>query len=359
MKCKISIVVALLGLLLSSCFTNETFEPEPWVHEFKGPLVKTNLGLSALTNLQSIRLVDNITAAEINPLWNGPAIVPPISGLSSEDNPQIFETTEYFKAIHTDSLIIKVTFTNGYPIDFSKGSELVFRNSESQVEFFRHAIREDLSPGEEYEFNIEVLAKPGEEPVKVESNIEFYLDNFKSLGTNGNLVDFSTASTNFEFDLEFISVLKLEIYPDRAWGDTITTKVKVFDDDTEEQEIAEGQLTFKLTNGLPVNGRAFVDIEDLDNNVIGQIFKDTLDLVPATLDPTNGALINSTETDIIIPLDFEKTGLFYDEVKLRIMYDLNTNGITTGDAIVVTKESFIAAQLVGEFTGYIDKIDLD
>ena len=359
MKYKIPLVVALIGLLLSSCFTNESFEPEPWVHEFKGPLVKTTLGLSALTNLQKVRLVDNITSAEINPLWDGPAIVPPITGLSSADNPQIFETTEYFKAIHTDSLLVHVKFSNGYPLSFGKGSELVFRNSADQAEFFRHSIENDIAPGQSYEFDIEVLSKEGEDPVKVESNIEFYLDNFKSQGTNGNLVDFTNASTNFEFTLEFISVLKLEIYSNKSWGDTITTKLKVFDEGTTKQEIAEGQLTFKLTNGLPVNGRAFIDIEDLDNQVIGQVFKDTLRLVPADLNPTTGELIQSTNAEIVIPLDFDKIGLFYDELKLRIMYDLNTNNITQSDAILVTKESFIAAQLVGEVTGYVDKIELD
>jgi len=359
MKLKLLLAVFLSGVLLSSCFTNETFEPEPWVHEFKGPLVKSTLDLSALTNLQRIKFVDNITAAEINPLWDGPAIVPPITGLSSEDNPQIFEATEFFKAIHTDSLVVNVKFTNGYPLIFGKGSDLVFRNQEDQTEFFRHSIERDIDPGEEYEFDIEVLADEGQEPIKVESNIEFYLDNFQSPGTDGGVVDFTNASTNFEFLLEFISVLKLDVYTDKEWGDTVVSALKIFEEGTEEQEYAQGKLTLQLTNGLPVRGRAFIDIEDVDNNRIGQVFQDTLVITPADLDPTTGALNSSTYTELVVPLDFEKVSLFYDEVKLRIMYELNTNNLGTGDAVTVTKESAISVKLIGEFTGYIDKIDLD
>lgn len=356
MKIKLLTLSALV-LLLSGCFKSETWDPGEWEHHFNGPIAKTKIDLSTLTNLQEIRLVDNILSTEINPLWDGLLIVPPITAQSSEKNPQLFEMTDYFKAIHADSLVVSVDFTNGYPIDVGKGTELVFRNADNKEEFFRHAIREQVAPGELYEFDIEVLTDESN-PQKIESNIEFYLDNFRSNGTSGEIRDFTGTSTNFSFTIEFLSVLKLELYADKAWSDTIVTTISLFDEGVAQQRLAQGSIGLKLTNGLPINGLSFIEILDENDNKIGQIFTDTLKILPATIDPTTTEVLTRTDEDVLVELPFETLDLFYKQSKLKISYVINTNNISS-DNLIIGESSFLRAKVKLDLKVYGHEVEIE
>ncbi|MFY0673571.1 MAG: hypothetical protein JXQ87_09200 [Bacteroidia bacterium] len=355
MKLKL-LPLLLIPLVVVSCFRDETWNPNTWTHHFQGPIAKTTLDLEALTNLQEIRFVENILASEINPLWDGQILLPPVTGQSSKNSPQIFEVTEYFKALHTDSLIIEVEFTNGYPINFVKGTEFVFTNQENGEELFRHPIEDDVAPSENYKFNIEVITDPSQ-PQKVESNIEFYIDNFRTTGTDGEIRDFSGASTNFAFTLKFLSVIKLELYPDKAWSDTTTSNVSLFEDGADEQKIAEGKVTIDLVNGLPINGWAHIDILDANNNVVGQIFDDSLKIDPATIDPNTLGVINKTVNNVVVDLPFDKLDLFYQDSKLKIQYEMNTNGIDPAQ-LVIGEEANLKAKVKVDLKVYVDEIEI-
>ena len=332
MKTKLLSLSALL-ILLSGCFKSETWAPGDWEHHFNGPVAKTKVDLSTLTNLQEIRLVENILASEINPLWDGNIILPPITGQSSANSPQTFEMTDYFKSIYTDSLIVSVDFTNGYPMDIGKGTELVFRNAENKNEFFRHALRRQVASGEVYKFDIRVITDEND-PQKIESNIEFYLDKFRSNGTSGEFRDFTGASTNFAFTMKFLSVLKMELYPDKIWSDTIVSTISLFDEGAAQQRIAEGTIGLKFSNGLPVNVLGFIEILDENDVVIGQIFGDTIRVLPATVDGATTEVINRTEANVLVKMPFETLDLFYRQSKLKISYIINTMNIEDGDLII-------------------------
>lgn len=347
------------GLILSSCFKNEEFTPETWKHSFKGPMLKTIMDISDLANVQDIRLVDDIKASQINPNWNGKMVQPPITGESSEADPQIFEVTDFFKAIHTDSLVVGVKFTNGYPIPIGKGTELVFRNEEGQNVFFREAIDQNIAPGETYSFDIEVLSKAGEEPQKVEANIEFYLDNFRTTGSDGKEVDFTDARTTFEFDLRFINVVLLEFFPDRSWSDTVSTVFTLFEDGVTNQEIVNGEIRLLFNNGLPVRGFTQVSVFDIDDRFLGSLTIDTVRLAPGNVDQVTAEVIETANTQVTIDITNEKVDWFYDKVKLEIVYDLNTRGIVDAGSILVGQSSNLKTRLVGDFDLYVDRLDIE
>ncbi|MBI1182662.1 hypothetical protein GC194_00215 [bacterium] len=351
------LIAALLIAISVGCFKDETWAPAPWTHHFNGPIAKSNLDLSALANLQEIKLVDNILASEIDPTWDGMREVLPIAGLSSENSPQLFKMTDYFKAIHTDSLLVTVDFTNGYPISFGKGTELVFRNSENKDIFFRHPTTREIGPGENYTFDIEILRSP-DNPQKVESNIEFYLDNFRSPGSNGQVVDFTNASTNFTFTMKFISVLKLELYPDKEWTDTVLTDFSLFKDGSKQQKIVEGSMTLNLINGLPINGFGFVDILDENDQSLGVLFNDTLKITPATIDPTTTHVLNKTNSELVVSLPFEKLDLFYNKTKLKILYRISTKNVGS-DQIIIGDESTLLMKLSADLKIYVDNINVE
>jgi hypothetical protein len=355
MKLKL-LPLLLIPLVVVSCFRDETWNPNTWTHHFQGPVAKTTLDLEALTNLQEIRFVENILASEINPLWDGQILLPPVTGQSSKNSPQIFEVTDYFKALHTDSLIIEVEFTNGYPINFSKGTEFVFTNQDNNEELFRHPIEDDVAPGQNYKFNIEVITDENN-PQKVESNIEFYIDNFRTTGTEGEIRDFTGASTNFAFTLKFLSVIKLELYPDKAWSDTSTASVSIFEDGADEQKIAEGKITLDLLNGLPINGWAHIDILDENDVVVGKIFDDSLKIEPATIDPSTLAVTNKTQNTVVIDLPFDKLDLFYQDSKLKIKYEMNTNGIDEAQ-LVIGEEANLKAKVKVDLKLYVDEVEI-
>ena len=358
-KIYLPLVLLLSGLLLNSCFKKEEFTPETWKHSFKGPLVKTVMDISDLANVQDIKMVDEIKASQLDPRWDGELIQPAITGKSSEDAPQIFEVTDFFKAIHTDSLVVGVKFTNGYPISIGKGTELVFRNEESQTVFFREAITNNIEPGETYNFDIEVLSGPGEEPQKVESNIEFYLDNFRTTGSGGEVVDFTNATTTFEFTLHFINVVLLEFFPDKIWSDTVTTVFSLFEEGAVNQEIIEGDLSLFFNNSLPVRGFTLVEVFDMEDRFLGSLTSDTVRLKPGSVDQTTADVLETAVTSVAIPISNNKVDWFYDKVQLRIVYDLNTNNIVNSGTILVGEDSHLKTRLVGDFDLYVDRLELD
>jgi hypothetical protein len=355
---KTKLLLAICVWLLTGCFKEITWEPEPWTHHYAGPVVKTALSLNSLTNLQKIKLVDDILSLEVNSLWSGPMIVPPINGLNSRSSAQVFELTEYFKAIHTDSLDIQVDFTNKYPIPIGQGTELVFENVGNGQVFYRHSIGQTVAPNSTYTFHIEV-SKKADEPLKVESNVMFYLDNFRSSGSNGQVVDFTDASTVFAFGFEFISVRKLELYPSKEWTDTVPASVSIFGAGAEPQKILEGSIMLAFRNGLPIQARAQVMVLDEQGNTIDSLFQEAVTLKPGTIDPLSYDVLEEGITEAKADLSFDQLALFYSERDLEIIYRIHTPDDPAGVGIVLNEQSMLRLKLMLDFTLYVDQIEIE
>lgn len=292
-------------------------------------------------------------------MWTGPMIVPPIYGLSSRGSAQVFELTEYFKAIHTDSLDIQVDFTNKYPIAIGMGTELVFENVASGDVFYRHAIDREVPPNTTYTFNIEV-SKKADDPLKVESNVMFYLDNFRSPGSKGKVVDFTDASTVFAFGFEFISVRKLELYPSKEWADTVPASISIFKEGEGQQKILEGSIMLAFRNGLPLHARAQVMVLDEQGETIDSLFQEAVTLKPGTIDPLTYNVLEEGITEAKADLSFDQLALFYSKRDLEIIYRINTRpqpDPTTG--IVLNEQSMLRLKLMLDFTLYVDQIEIE
>lgn len=343
-----ALLLLLPLLLFQSCFREYEPEPKEWNPEWDLPIVRADLSMADLTNLQNLKGNVTIMASQLNPMWNGPAFVPPISGLSTENSPALFQISDYFEEVSTDSMILTVTFTNGYPIDFGKGSQLVFRNQEDGKILHVHSLKEQLDPGESYEFDIEILRGFNEDPLNISNNIEFYLDDFRSNGSNGEVVDFSGAAADFVFELKFLKVLSVKAQVDQTWTDTIIADLSLGENPYDS--VGEGSLDLYVNHGLPLNLFILIEVLDENNQVTDRLF-DTLDLLPADVNQVTGEVNQTQKTSINIPLERSRVISFFKGIKLRTVYNLNTKNLDTGgnNFVLFGQESDLKFQLVGHF----------
>ena len=350
-------ILLLLGFGLSSCFRDGLTEPDPWEPKFNLPVLKTSLSLEDLTNVQDIQGSATIASTAINPLWTGTTFVPPVAGLSNEDNPAEFEISEYFSEIYTDSLIIGVEFVNDYPIAFSRGSKLVFRNSVSGDIVEEHSLVENVNPKDTYRFDIRIIADAGN-PTRLESKMDFYLDDFRSNGSGLSQVNFDNAATKFIFKLEFLRINRILLEGEQKFTDTLVTEITLDEGDTlDPQRLAEGSIDLYIDNGLPVNLKTQIDMLDENDKFIEGFFQDTVILPPATIDQATGDVSNRQEVKIVVPMSFQKVDYFYDKIKLKTTYNINTVGLGGANGILLSRKSDIKVQVVLNLDAYPENLD--
>ena len=233
----------------------------------------------------------------------------------------------------------------------------MFRNQGNQEIFFRHAVNRDILPTQDYEFQIRILNNE-DEPQKVESNIEFYLDNFRSPGTDGQIENFDNAFTRFTFSFEFISIVKLELYPDKEWKDTVNTDFYIFNEDQEQKDLAEGKLVMKMINGMPLNALMDAVILDLDDNVVLDFLDSTMVIEAGEVDYQTTEVLNRTTSKLEVNLPKEKLNLLYKKNRLNIVFSLNTFGITSPE-IIMGEESSMKLKVGADLRFYVDELEIE
>lgn len=360
MKKPISLAFIVLMLLLSSCFKEEELESQPWNPDFTLPFIKSDLELEDLTNVQDLTFNEKIAANELDPSWEGEVpFVPPVQGLSTENTPNVFEISEYFNRIMAIQVTLTVTFKNNFPIVFGKGTQLVFRNQQSQEIVSIHELQNDVAPGDSYVFPINIQ-KTGAKTPTLESFMEFYLQDFRSPGS-ATPVNFDGATTVFVFELEFIEIEKVEANINQLHQDTVSFVFDVLSNISNNvDDVAEGDLRFYVSNSLPINVNLNGELLDENGNLLTVIFEKPLELKAADVDQTNGNIITKQEDVTYLKLDYEKQKKLFNGGRMRIYFDVNTTGVVgNGTFVSFTGQSKLKLQLVGNLKVQMDKVDLE
>lgn len=353
-------------LVLTSCFKEPDLDvkavQDDWNFNLLAPLVRTDMFIEDAANLSNVSGNVVIEAVTISPLWAGPAIVPAASGLSTESKPSEFAITEYFEKIYTDTLNMTVTLNNNLPITIGKGTVLVYRNKDEQSIIAKKALDKDVAPGEEYEFEFLIYHDGVGDPPLVESDIQFYLEDFRTEGTEGKIVDFDGASVTFNFQMNWIRIAEILVNSGQQFKDTINLAFESNDSlntDSILQDAIAGKITLFLKSGMPLNVKWDMDLIDENGNFIMGLTSNDIDLDAAVVDNATGDVNEYRETALVIELDDEYLDGLRDTRTIRAAYDINSIGIGENGVVRITRNSFISIQVVVDMFVKPAKLELD
>ncbi|MCB0737973.1 MAG: hypothetical protein KDC92_10705 [Bacteroidetes bacterium] len=344
------IPLLLMGLVLTSCFKDPEIDPNQiandWETDILAPIMRTRMFLEDAANLSDVASTVKIASSTLNPLWNGPMFVPPVSGLSSESAPSEFGITDYFQKIYTDTLNMTVTLTNELPIPINRGTILVFRNKEVGSIISKRELDKDVLPGENYQFEF-LIYNEGNNPPLVESTIEFYLEDFRTQGSDGKIVDFTNTSVRFEFLLNWIRIHEILVNSDQQFADTLQFDFELdIENDSLFNQAAEGKLIAFLESGMPLNILWEMDILDENGDFLMNFGDQDINLPPAKTDNTTGVVLENQKTKIEITLNETELDKLSRARKIRTNYDINTLGLGEGGVVRINGNSFVDIQLV-------------
>lgn len=353
-------------VVLTSCFKEPDMDlnsvREDWNFNLLAPLIRTDMFIEDAANLSNVSGNVVIEAATISPLWSGPAIVPPASGLSTESKPSEFAITEYFEKIYTDTLNMTVTLNNNLPITIGKGTVLVYRNKDEQSIIAKKALDKDVAPGEEYEFEFLIYHDGVGEPPLVESDIQFYLEDFRTEGTEGQIVDFDGKSVTFNFKMNWVRIAEILVNADQQFKDTLNLAFESndsFNTDGVLQDAIAGKITLYLKSGMPLNVDWDMDLLDENNNFIMNLTNNDIDLDAALVDNATGDVTEFRETALVIDLDEEYLDGLQKTRTIRAAYDINSIGVGENGVVRITRNSFISIQVVVDLVTKPAKLELE
>ena len=365
MKPSTFLLLVLLGTIsFSSCFKEPEVDPDEirdnWETDILAPIMRTRMFIEDAANLADVQSNVVIDAATINPLWSGPMIVPAVSGLSTQAKPSEFGITEYFERVYTDTLNMTVTLTNNLPIPINRGTILVYRNKETQSIIAKKLLDKDVEPGESYEFEF-LIYNEGNNPPLVESDIQFYLEDFRTSGSEGQIVDFSGGNVQFEFILNWIKINEILINSDKQFADTIEFGFEIDGNGTDTllKQAFDGKLLVFMESGMPLNVLWSMDLVDENDDFLMDFGSQDIDLDPAETDHATGEVTKMQETKIEIALDPESIDKLMKARKVKAYYDINTLGLGSGGVVRINENSFIDIQVVADLLIRPGKIETE
>lgn len=297
-----SVFSAILGLsftllAIQGCDTpDETADYSP---EYYGPAIDTRLNIEDISQLEDIIFTKEIPPTDINNNFQGTRQVPAFN-LDRQIGPYPFAVTDVFERVLTDTLKFEIRFTNKLPIPLNPETELTFRNQSNDTLIYKHTLQEEVGPGENYSAE-EVLTDK-----LVESNINFYLENVTSAGSDGEQVTFNDNNvTDFEFEIIFLDIEELVVESGKSYTITDTTNVS-YTGNSDTSESYSGEIYVFLNNLFPVNFDLQLLFLEEDNTTIDSVLSTRINLEGAPVNQNGFVIGESTNAIDTIPIDSGK-----------------------------------------------------
>lgn len=284
---QLSLLVAFAGIisgLVSGCDTpDETPSYEP---QYFGPIVDTRVDIEDISQLEDIILTQEVSPTDINNNFQGTQNVPAFS-LNQPVGPYQLNITDIFELVRTDTFIFEARINNTLPIPISAGTEVVFRNQSNDSLIYRKVIQEEVAPGENISIKETLTDK------EVENDINFYLENFTSSGSNGQVTFNTNDKAFFEFELIFLDIKELVITKGKSYRIKDTSNVSYSRPANPDSSVA-GEVYISLNNLYPINFRLNLNfIDDKNGVVIDSLLTEKIELAGAPVN-SKGRVIGDT-----------------------------------------------------------------
>ncbi len=284
---QLSLLVAIAGILsglVSGCDTpDETPNYEP---QYFGPIVDTRIDIEDISQLEDIILTQDVDPLDIRNNWQGTVNVSPVN-LNQSVGPYPLNITDIFELVRADTLIFETRIENTLPVPIGAGTELVFRNESNDSLIYKEVLQEDVGPGENISIN-ETLTD-----IEVENNIDFYLENFTTSGSDGPVTFDNSTEGFFEFELVFLDIDELIVSKGKSYRIKDTSNVSYSRSSNPDSSVA-GEVYISLNNLYPINFRLNLNfIDDKNGVVIDSFLTEKIELAGAPVN-AQGRVIGDT-----------------------------------------------------------------
>lgn len=333
-------------MAFSGCIDVPDDDGPTWSPEILGPATKSVSSIEDVTDLEDKSFNITVNSQQIDSDFVGQVdSVPAFS--SPSVGPEQFELTEFVESANVDSLNLRITFENTYPINVAAGTELVFRSSDDRSLIFRHELQKDIKPNERFSRTFKVVNK------KVYSNIDFFMEDFRTDGSNGEPVNFnSNNSTRFQFDLNFLRVNNAIIKNDKEFSARDTSDfnlVDEIDDDEASDTTVKGKLFIYVENGFPIRSQVgMIFLDEFGNTIYTLIPLNQPEVISPAQLQTNGDVTSIAEKKIEVEVSKEVIEDLKKAETVITTLDFDTNHLTENQK--VTRESTFLIQIVADVT---------
>lgn len=355
MNLRSMLFIGVAALLFNQCDLPDG--APSWNPNYYGPMVQSRVNVEELSKLSDEKFTQDVEATEVDSRLEGDKQVDEFrlnNRRVKEPDPYEFEITDVFERVRTDSLIFKISFTNDYPINIKKGTVLTFENKDDGNVVYQHEITENVEPGESYSVEERLFDK------NIESNINYYLDNFGTDGTEGETRNFEEGlDITFKFELVFLEIRELVLNTPQEYSLRDTSAFNFAQADTATS--ARGDLFVYFDNQFPVKFNVQLYLLDENKRLVDSLFENPVDLEGTPVN-ANGRVIGAQITDVdTLKVTEEKINQYRSASFVDGKFSVKTvnkdrNGRELDNIkLKVEDKSFLNLQIAGDVEGLVNQ----
>ncbi len=340
---KILTAFSLIGMLFASCtkYNTDLKEMPSWNSDWLLPLVKGKVSFENLKELSNSKIYYDIPSLDIG-YTNGIGInVPPLQ--IANVGPYRQGLSNWLHQVHFDSLEIKLTFTNSFPITVSAGTKFSFRRTADPNDptnlIYQHTLPNDIAPQQSYSFDVKVVNN------YLSDTIFQFLEQFTSPGANN--VSFSNNSSRLQVEVKIIDIDHVEMFAGKSLQERDTVDIDFGSEDTGTDTSSYGKVNFFVDNAIPIHfGIQVYFLDPQSSLIIDSLLDNSFDIAGcntnASGDPLN---INSAKTSISITT--KRIEKIKQARKAVIAYSINTLGYPP-PYVLMSDQTYLKMQLTGD-----------
>lgn len=342
---KLNILILTLSLFfVLSCnkYKIDVDNLPSWSSDWLIPILKGKFEFETIKELNQSETSFDVPSVDIG-FASGTTINVPSFTLS-EVGPYAQPFGEWIHAIHFDSLEIKLTFRNVFPIAIGAGTQFSFRreadiNDPSNL-IYQHTISADILPNEEYSFSIVINDN------FISDTTFLYLEQFNSPG--GNNVTFSTTPCTIDIALQVIDINRVELNTNKSLSVHDTLEINLANDsNTLDDSSNQAVINVFFENAFPINQKVQIYFLDASSNLITDSLFDMPLVSLGSTNDAQGNPITTTKNQTSVTISKSSVQKIQQSKKAILSYDMNTNGYST-PTVVANDKTYFDIQLTGD-----------
>jgi hypothetical protein len=346
-RLRFSLFVSLFGLaLLASCgkYNTNLNELPSSTSDWVLPLVKGQVSFETIRELSKVNTSFDVPSLDIGYASGIAVNVPAIT--IPEVGPYKQPLSNWIHSIQFDTLDIKLSFTNSFPIAIGSGTKFSFRRTDNTADpnniIYQHTVASDILPAQQYEFDVQVFNN------SVSDTIYLFLEQFTSPG--GNNVTFGTTPSKINVEVKVIDIKKVELFPNRSVVERDTVDIDFGEEETSTGPVdtsSHATVKFFIDHAMPIHVSAQVYfLHPTSNIIIDSLLSPAVSAVGCNTDALGDPLnVNSSNTSIYISNSRIET--IKKSKRGIVTFRLNTNGYP-GPYVNLSDKTYLKLQITGD-----------
>lgn len=314
-----------------------------WTSDWLLPLVKGKLEFANIKKLSNNKISFTIPSVDLGFPSGTPLDLPGIS--ISEVGPYKQPLIDWIHKINFDSLQIKLSFTNSFPITVSAGTKFSFRrsadvNDPSNI-IYQHTVASPINTNDTYTFDITVNNN------YISDTVYLYLEQFTSPG--GSNITFANTPATLSVELQVIDINRVELHAGKNEVERDTIDISFEDADTGgyTDTLSYGTVHFLTENALPINlGFQIYFLDPVTNMISDSLMNSPIALSGCSTN-SMGDPLNSTKAKNSISISHQRIAKIKKSKKAILNFGINTIGYPP-PYVIMSEKTFFKLNITGD-----------